>query len=85
MNGPSDADDPASRIVECRRESGTVVYYTYDDADRLTSETWRDSGGGTIYAFEWDYDRVGNRTRQKRGSVETYYTYDGEEAVISEK
>ena len=34
------------------------------------------SGGSTIYAFEWDYDNVGDRTYQKRGSVETYYAYD---------
>ena len=52
--------DPAGRITECRRESGE----------------WKDSGGSTVYAFEWDYDNVGNRTWQKRGSDETYYAYD---------
>ncbi len=68
--------DAASRITSITREDGKVIYYTYDDADRLTSETWNAADHTNIYAFEWDYDGAGNRTYQKRGSVETYYTYD---------
>jgi len=30
----------------------------------------------SIYAFEWDYDGVGNRLYQKRDGAETYYTYN---------
>ena len=30
----------------------------------------------TIYAFEWDYDGVGNRLYQKRDGAETYYAYN---------
>jgi len=49
--------------------------------DRLTSETWKDSGGGTIYAFAWDYDPVGNRTYQNQDGLQAYYDYNawGEE------
>jgi YD repeat-containing protein len=29
-----------------------------------------------IYAFQWDYDAVGNRTYESRDSVLTYYSYN---------
>jgi RHS repeat-associated protein len=53
----------------------------YDDADRLTSETWRAADGSTMYAFAWDYDAAGNRSWQRRGSVESYYDYDAANAL----
>ena len=34
-----------------------------------TPETWRASGGETLYAFAWDYDAVGNRTYQSEIGV----------------
>jgi RHS repeat-associated protein len=43
--------------------------------NRLTSEKWYDAAMTPLYAFQWDYDPVGNRTYEKRGNVETYYTY----------
>ena len=66
----------ASRITSITRENDDIIYYGYDDADRLTAEAWKDSGGSTIYAFEWDYDAVGNRTWQNRNSAQTYYSHD---------
>ena len=68
--------DAASRITAISRENGNVIYYGYDDADRLTSETWRDASMQAVYAFEWDYDAVGNRTYQNRNGAESYYSYD---------
>lgn len=68
--------DPAGRITKVLREDGNVIYYGYDNADRLTSKDWYDSGMSQLYAFEWDCDAVGNRTYQKRGTQETYYTHD---------
>ena len=59
--------DGAGRITSIRRESGDVIYYGYDGADRLTAETWKNASMQTIYAFEWDYDAMGNRTYEKRG------------------
>ena len=66
--------DDAGRMAKCVRESGDVVYYGYDAADRLTSETWKDSGGSSIYAFEWDYGRTASRspsTNARRGIRQT--------------
>ena len=34
-----------------------------------------------LYAFEWNYDGVGNRTYQKYNNQETYYTYDSVNAL----
>ena len=67
--------DAASRIVKIGREAGLATYYSYDNANRLTGETWKNSGT-TIYAFSYDYDAVGNRTYENRNGVQTYYTYD---------
>jgi len=66
--------DDAGRMTKCVREDGNVVYYGYDDADRLTSEDWKDSGGSSIYAFTWDYGRTAGRspsTNARRGIRQT--------------
>ena len=34
-----------------------------------------------IYAFAWDYDAVGNRTRQEFNGEQTYYEYDTANAL----
>ena len=68
--------DAAGRITKVQREDGNVIYYGYDNADRLTSEDWYDSGMSQLYAFAWDYDSVGNRTYQSRDGAETYYDYN---------
>jgi RHS repeat-associated protein len=68
--------DGGSRITSVRREDGVAIYYGYDLVDRLTSENWYDAGMSQLYAFQWDYDPAGNRTCERRGDVETYYSYD---------
>ena len=67
----------AGRMRKVGRENGRVVHYTYAAADRLTDETWFDADSPAIYAFEWDYDCVGNRTYQKRGADQTHYEHNG--------
>ncbi len=64
------------RISSVRREDGDVIYYAYDEADRLTGEQWYDEQMTPLYAFQWDYDAAGNRTYESRDGQETYYTYD---------
>jgi len=59
--------DAASRVASISREDGTVVYYAYDAADRLLEEQWK-QGASSVYAFAWDYDAVGNRTRASRAT-----------------
>lgn len=67
--------DAAGRITSIGREAGVDIYYTYDNADRLTSETWS-GAGGPLYAFEWNYDAVGNRLFQNNSGIGTYYHYN---------
>ena len=43
--------------------------FTSPLAPNRTSETWKDSGGGSIHAFAWDYDLAGNRTYQSYNRV----------------
>jgi RHS repeat-associated protein len=74
--------DAGSRITSVRREDGNVIYYGYDVVNRLTSEEWYDSGMNQLYAFQWDYDPAGNRTYEKRGDVEAYYTYDAASELL---
>ena len=73
--------DKASRITRCVREDGTTIYYGYDNASRLTSEDWYDSGMTSIYAFTWDYDSVGNRIYQNFNAGETYYYYNADNSL----
>jgi hypothetical protein len=65
------------------READLVVYYQYDDVDRLTGEVWRQqSDGDQIYGFWYEYDAGHNRVKMRRESsagVEAesaYYGYD---------
>ena len=52
-----------------------MIYYGYDHRSRLTSEKWTGSAGESIYAYEYDYDGAGNRTRKGLNGTETYYEY----------
>jgi YD repeat-containing protein len=77
---------PPAKVVETHPTQSAILpgsgqpfillYYGYDAADRLTSEDWYDAGMSSLYAFQWDYDPVGNRTYENRDGKETYYTYD---------
>jgi YD repeat-containing protein len=80
--------DAAGRITRIAREADLVVYYQYDDVDRLTGEVWRkQSDGDQIYGFWYDYDAGHNRVKMRRESsagVEAesaYYGYDEANAL----
>ena len=76
---PDRTGDPLSIL----REDGSCVYYEYDLNQQLTRETQTDDTGAVVYAWEWDYDRAGNRTWQQFNGVDTYYTYNaGNELTV---
>jgi len=58
--------------------------YQYDGLQRLTAAEWKDSGGGSLYAYEYQYDKVGNRTRLGYNGTYTYYTYNAANELLSE-
>jgi RHS repeat-associated protein len=80
--------DAAGRIMRIAREDDLVVYYGYDDVDRLTGELWqKQSHGDQIYGFWYEYDAGHNRVKMRRESsagVEAesaYYGYDEANAL----
>jgi YD repeat-containing protein len=82
------ARDVAGRILTIGRESDLAIYYSYDNIDRLTCETWRKkSDNSQIYAFSYSYDRTGNRLQMRReaaAGMETesaYYSYASDNSL----
>jgi YD repeat-containing protein len=71
-------------ITRSLREDGSCWYYAYDGLQRLTAADWKDAGGATLYAFEYEYDKVGNRLRFAQNGVSTYYSYNEANELVSE-
>ena len=63
-------------------ELDRTVEYTYDELYRLTSETITKGKTKTTYAYE--YDNVSNRTLKNVDGVETVYTYNALNQLVSE-
>jgi YD repeat-containing protein len=78
------ARDPNGNITQSLREDGSCWYYDYDGLQRLTAADWKDAGGSTLYAFEYEYDKVGNRLRFAQNGVSTYYSYNEANELVSE-
>ncbi|MEN6344143.1 MAG: hypothetical protein ABFE16_02505 [Armatimonadia bacterium] len=55
---PTDACDAR------RLPNQVTSYYNYDDAGRLTGEDWLDGSGQGLYAFDYRFDAVRNRTQR---------------------
>jgi YD repeat-containing protein len=78
------ARDANGNITRSLREDGSCWYYAYDGLQRLTRADWKDAGGATLYAFEYAYDKVGNRLRFAQNGVSTYYSYNEANELVSE-
>ena len=63
-------------------ELDRTVEYSYDELYRLTSETITKGKTKTTYAYE--YDNVSNRTLKNVNDVETVYTYNELNQLVSE-
>jgi len=51
---------------------------------RLTHAEWKPSGGASLYAYEYNYDRVGNRTSLVANGTPTYTTYNAANELLQE-
>jgi len=67
--------DPNGNITSSLREDGSCWYYEYDGMQRLTGAAWKD-GATSLYAYEYGYDRVGNRVSLVYNGEVTYYSYN---------
>ena len=63
-------------------ELDRTVEYTYDELYRLTSETI--TKGKTVTTYAYEYDNVSNRTLKNVNDVETVYTYNELNQLVSE-
>ena len=76
--------DRTGNPLSILREDGSCVYYEYDLNQQLTKETQTDDLGAAVYAWEWDYDRAGNRLWQTFNGEATYYTYNAGNELLTE-
>ena len=79
------ARDPNGNITQSLREDASCWYYAYDGLQRLTAAEWKDSGGVSLYAFEYAYDKVGNRTHIVANGLATYYSYNAANELTLEE
>ena len=86
------ARDVAGRILTIGREKDLAIYYSYDNIDRLTRETWRKkSTNAQIYAFSYSYDPTGNRLQMRRETTagtereSAYYSYAADNSLTKRK
>jgi RHS repeat-associated protein len=68
--------DAAGRQTAITYPNGATAIYTYDIADRLLSLTHSHPTHGTIGAFTYTLDAVGNRLTMVDADGTTTYTYD---------
>lgn len=70
--------DAANRRTKVVQVDNTSIEWGYDDASRLTSETWKNSGGTVLTNTTYTYDKVGNRKTlvQTVGGNPTTTTYN---------
>src|SRR5439155_13397693 len=54
---------------------GRRIEYTYDNADALVSQVWKDAGGTAVNTLTWSYDKEGNEltAADKNGTFTTTY------------
>ena len=76
--------DTNGNVLTSLREDGSCWYYDYDGLQRLTHAEWKASGGASLYAYEYNYDRVGNRTSLVANGTPTYYTYNAANELVHE-
>ncbi|MBM4037691.1 MAG: hypothetical protein FJ290_04180 [Planctomycetes bacterium] len=74
--------DSNGNIVQAGREDGSRWYYTYDGLQRLTKAEWKDAWGSTLYAFTYNYDKVGNRTSLVANQAVTCYSCNAAVRVL---
>jgi YD repeat-containing protein len=59
-----------------KRRLRSRTKYDYDGLQRLAAAEWKDSCGASLYAYTYDYDRVGNRTHLAHNGQHTDTTYN---------
>ncbi len=69
-----------THVLESDGVNQQEYWWSYDAANRLTSETYPDGGGGSI-TTTYVYDPVGNRLTETTGGQTTTYTYNNRDQL----
>ncbi len=69
-----------THVLESDGINQQEYWWSYDAADRLTSETYPDGGGGST-TTSYAYDPVGNRLTETTGGQTTTYTYNNRDQL----
>jgi RHS repeat-associated protein len=71
---------PTGRRLRMTEADGSVETYSYDALERLIGET---RTGLNPRSSVYEYDAVGNRARRVRNGVQTLYTYDADDRLLT--
>ena len=69
-------------VAKIARLDGLTTYYDYDEVGRLTYENWKEADGTSVYAFTYDYDLNGSRTKGSILGVATYWEYSEADPLV---
>jgi RHS repeat-associated protein len=82
-------DDQSTLAGDIVSNPSRTHSYVYDSANRLKQEVVRGRDGTAIYSVDYEYDKVGNRTRKTlaQGAVTeiTGYSYDHNDRLIESR
>jgi len=78
-------DAAGSRVAGEESLNGVFsrLAWTYDAANRLTSETRRNGSDALLYQTRWTYDATGNRLTQNTDGFPTSYSYNNLDQLTS--
>src|SRR5207302_6880409 len=70
------AYDAASRLTGSTDRNGRRDAYVYDNANRLTTLTWYNSGGTAVNTFTYGYDPNSNELTAANAAGAYTFSYD---------
>jgi RHS repeat-associated protein len=65
-----------TRVDQFDGNANSSILWTYDEAYRLTRETWQSSGGSPLLTIDYTYDGNRNRLSQTVNGTTTTYSYN---------
>lgn len=68
--------NPDSTVSNINYKNGIKISYNYNKDKNVTSLVQKDTKGKTINSFDYTYDNNGNELSKNENGIETSYTYD---------
>ena len=80
----TNAFDAANRVTSVTGGDSSVVYYSYDNANRVTEVKHKTSGGTVLSDYQYGYDAVNCTSQTDSDSTVVDYGYDDADQLTSE-